>query len=70
MNTCLKDYMNEDRLDSLKLDYIAERSEKGRAAVEKLRQERAGYLAKSYRRGKEVDGDLGTGTMGAGEARI
>lgn len=45
--------MNEDKLDSLKLDYIAQRSEKGRAAVEKLRLERSSYLQKAYRRGKD-----------------
>lgn len=48
--------MSQDRLDSLKLDYIAERSEKGRAAVEKLRSERSGYLVKAYRKGKGEEG--------------
>lgn len=60
MNKCLKDYMNEERLDSIKLDYISERSEKGRAAVDKLRNERKGYLVKAYRRGKEGEQAEGT----------
>jgi hypothetical protein len=54
--------MSQERLDSLKLDYIAERSEKGRAAVEKLRTERSGYLVKAYRKGKAEDGSAGIGS--------
>lgn len=68
MNTCLKNYMSEERLDSLKLDYIAERSEKGRAAVEKLRNERSGYLVKAYRKGK-ADGVDGGALVGEEPAR-
>jgi COX assembly protein 1 len=40
--------MTEDRMDSIRLDYIAERSDHGRAAVEALRSSRAEYLQKAY----------------------
>ncbi|BEJ18065.1 hypothetical protein CspHIS471_0703420 [Cutaneotrichosporon sp. HIS471] len=40
MNACIKVHMTEERLDAAKLDYIANRSERGRQAVEKLFQER------------------------------
>ena len=40
--------MTEDRLDGIRLDYIADRSDHGRAAVEALRSSRAEYLQKAY----------------------
>lgn len=40
--------MTEGRLDTIRLDYIAERSDHGRAAVEALRSSRAEYLQKAY----------------------
>ncbi|GMK60035.1 hypothetical protein CspeluHIS016_0902520 [Cutaneotrichosporon spelunceum] len=40
MNACTKVHMTEERLDAAKLDYIANRSERGRQAVEKLYKER------------------------------
>lgn len=38
--------MTEERLDAMKLDYIANRSERGRQAVEKLWEERKQKLLK------------------------
>ncbi|KAL1410899.1 hypothetical protein Q8F55_001842 [Vanrija albida] len=46
MNACIKDEMSVDRIDALKLDYIANRSEKGRLAVEALLQQRKEKLIK------------------------
>ncbi|CAK9782151.1 hypothetical protein CC85DRAFT_285865 [Cutaneotrichosporon oleaginosum] len=40
MNACIKVHMTEERLDAAKLDYISNRSERGREAVEKLYRER------------------------------
>lgn len=40
--------MTEDRLDALRLEYISERSEHGRAAVEALQSGRVEYLRKAY----------------------
>jgi COX assembly protein 1 len=45
--------MTEDRLDSFKLDYIANRSEKGRLAVAALRESRAKHLLKMAPKKKE-----------------
>ncbi|WVQ71122.1 hypothetical protein IAR50_000647 [Cryptococcus sp. DSM 104548] len=38
MQACMKDYMSTERIDSMKLDFIAHRSEKGREAVEAFRK--------------------------------
>lgn len=38
--------MTEERLDAMKLDYIAHRSERGRQAVDKLWEERKAKLLK------------------------
>lgn len=38
--------MTEDRIDDLKLDYIANRSERGRVAVEQLKASRLEKLKK------------------------
>lgn len=62
--------MTEDRLDGIRLDYIAERSDHGRAAVEALRSSRAEYLQKAYgkkdKKGQDiVAGSPGEATLGA-----
>ncbi|WOO80968.1 uncharacterized protein LOC62_03G004499 [Vanrija pseudolonga] len=46
MNACIKEEMSVDRIDTLKLEYIANRSEKGRLAVEALLQQRKEKLIK------------------------
>lgn len=46
--------MTEERMDSMKLDYIANRSEKGKQAVEALREQRTSHLRKHYGR-KEAE---------------
>ncbi|WWD18089.1 hypothetical protein CI109_102537 [Kwoniella shandongensis] len=46
MQGCMKDYMTQDRLDHMKLEYIAHRSENGRLAVEALRKSREEKLRK------------------------
>ncbi|RSH85826.1 uncharacterized protein EHS24_004006 [Apiotrichum porosum] len=46
LNDCLKLEVNEERLDELKLEYIANRSEKGRQAVDALIAERRLKLLK------------------------
>ncbi|KAL7420948.1 hypothetical protein Q5752_004902 [Cryptotrichosporon argae] len=50
---CLKPYMSEERLDAMKLDYIANRSEKGRQAVEALIKARKEKLLKMAGLSKE-----------------
>jgi COX assembly protein 1 len=40
--------MTEERMDSMKLDYIANRSEKGKQAVLALREQRTSHLRKHY----------------------
>ena len=64
--------MTEDRLDGIRLDYIAERSDHGRAAVEALRSSRAEYLQKAYgkkdKKGQDqeiIAGSPGGATIGA-----
>ncbi|GFZ43235.1 hypothetical protein JCM24511_00954 [Saitozyma sp. JCM 24511] len=54
MHKCMRDYMTEERMDSMKLDYIANRSEKGKQAVEALREQRTSHLRKHYGR-KEAE---------------
>ncbi|WVQ65074.1 hypothetical protein V865_003645 [Kwoniella europaea PYCC6329] len=46
MQNCMREYMTQDRMDAAKLDYIANRSEHGRQAVEALRKSRAERLRK------------------------
>lgn len=62
--------MTEDRMDSIRLDYIAERSDHGRAAVEALRSSRAEYLQKAYGKkgkatGQPIGTEVGAAPMGA-----
>lgn len=45
--------MTEERLDVMKVDYIAKRSEKGRCGVEALWDSRAKHLQKEARKSKE-----------------
>ncbi|WVO13148.1 hypothetical protein L204_100760 [Cryptococcus depauperatus] len=40
MQRCMKEYMTTERLDAMKLDYIARRSEMGKQAVEALKKSR------------------------------
>ncbi|EIW72724.1 hypothetical protein M231_07205 [Tremella mesenterica] len=54
MQGCMREYMTQDRLDDMKLDYIAHRSEKGRQAVEELKAARLVKLKKMMGRGNEV----------------
>ncbi|WRT65844.1 uncharacterized protein IL334_002795 [Kwoniella shivajii] len=44
MQNCMRDYVTQERLDTAKLDYIANRSEHGKQAVEALRKSRAEKL--------------------------
>ncbi|WVR05702.1 hypothetical protein IAU60_002726 [Kwoniella sp. DSM 27419] len=44
MQGCMKDYMTVERMDAAKLEYIANRSEHGRQAVEALKKSRADKL--------------------------
>ncbi|WVO19679.1 uncharacterized protein IAS62_000969 [Cryptococcus decagattii] len=46
MQGCMRDYMTQERMDGMKLDFIAHRSEKGREAVEALRKSREEKLRK------------------------
>ncbi|OWT40934.1 hypothetical protein J008_01617 [Cryptococcus neoformans] len=46
MQGCMRDYMTQERMDAMKLDFIAHRSEKGREAVEALRKSREEKLRK------------------------
>ena len=48
--------MTEERLDSMKLDYIANRSERGQEAVEALRKSRTDRLRKMA--GQKVESGL------------
>lgn len=57
--------MTTERLDSMKLDYISKRSEKGRAAVEALRESRAEHLKKMARKKKEEEAALAAESLQA-----
>ncbi|WWC87989.1 uncharacterized protein L201_002891 [Kwoniella dendrophila CBS 6074] len=46
MQNCMREYMTQERMDAAKLDYIANRSEHGKQAVEALRKSRAEKLRK------------------------
>ncbi|WVQ85280.1 hypothetical protein IAT38_007445 [Cryptococcus sp. DSM 104549] len=46
MQGCMRDFASVERMDALKLEYIAHRSEKGREAVETLKKYRVDQLHK------------------------